>query len=217
MIQDKEQWLAAYRAVEATLGPWPADAAVTASFDYRGDQLAKARGPAKVGEVKFNMDRLEEIQARLDEIEAQRVELAKRNLKMVWKVPPIRLDRVLWHELTHVWQDGEEAPDWFLEGMAQHVAKDESMVASFARSGRDLPALDGRRADRNDAYVRGQLFWAWLDTKGAVKPAARAFAIDKKPWQKALEETLKQPWDVIQLAERAWSQAELDRVRERVK
>jgi hypothetical protein len=216
-IRDKDQWIQAYRAVEAALGPMPADAAVNVGFDFRGDQLAKARGPAKTGEIRFNVDRLEEAQTRLNELEALRVEYEKKKLKMVFKVPPARLDRVLWHELTHIWQDGLEAPEWFLEGMAQYVAQDESLVGAFARSGRDLPSLDGPWRDTGDAYVRGQLFWSWLHSRGAVKAVAKAFAKDRKPWKAAVEESLKLSWDLVVVTERAWTAAELERIRERVR
>ena len=217
IIRDREHWISAYRAVEATLGPWPAETTVTATFDYRGDQLAKARGPAKAGEVSFNIDRLEEMQIKLDELEKMRIELEKQKKKVVYKVQPFRLDRLLHHELTHVWQDGRQAPDWFLEGMAQHVGKDDNLMAIFARSGLDLPAIEGPYREKADVYVRGQLFWAWLDTKGAVKSTARAFAVDGKAWKVAVEESLKLDWSFVVIAENAWSQAEIAKVRERVK
>lgn len=217
VIRDREHWISAYRAVEAVLGPWPADASVTATFGYRGDQLAKARGPAKIGEIQFNIDRLEEMQIKLDEIEKMRVELEKQNKKLVFKVQPFRMERLLHHELTHIWQDGRDAPDWFLEGMAQHVARDENLLGHFARSGLDLPAIEGPYREKTQVYVRGQLFWSWLDTKGAVKSVARSFAVDGKPWKTAVEESLKLDWAFAVIAENAWSQAELLRVRERVK
>ena len=216
IIRDPEHWKGAYRAVEATLGPWPEGASVTVSFDYRGDQLAKARGPAKSGEVSFNIDTMEGMQIKLDELEKLRVDLEKQKKRLIFKVQPFRMDRILYHELVHVWQDGRDAPDWFLEGMAQHVAKDENLLGQFARSGLDLPGLEGRFREKTDVYVRGQLFWAWLDTKGAVKPVARAF-LEGKHWKAAVEEGVKLDWAFLVIAENAWSQAEIARWREKVK
>src|SRR5204863_4011948 len=144
------------------------------SFDGTGEEYGQGSAAGIEGRVRFNLPKLEEYQRKVDELEKQKKNLEAEGRKAVFRVPPARLDRMIWHELTHVLQRGCEGPDWFREGMAVWVSEDPNTLLAFASAGRKVESIEMLLPARNDAYARGHLFWKWLDSKGAAKKAARS-------------------------------------------
>jgi hypothetical protein len=209
----KETWIAAYCSLEQRLGPMPDQLVVKVDFTLEGQEAGFGSGTASEGRVRFNLKQLAECQKRTDEMEARRKEAEGRGGQMVYRVPPLRMDRLVYHELTHVFQRGCQAPPWFIEGMAQLMSEDINNLAAFANANRKVEAIDEQILDRNDTYARGHSFWKWLDSKGAAKKTAELVVFQQRPWKESLEEATGIPWSVLTLVEREWSEREVDKLR----
>jgi hypothetical protein len=122
------------------------------------------------------------------------------------------MERLIHHELTHVFQRGCKAPLWLIEGMAQLISDDPNNLAAYANANKKVQLIDEETLDRNDTYARGHVFWKWIDSKDAAKKAANLIILQRKPWKEALEEASGLPWLVLTLAERDWSAKEVDRI-----
>ena len=125
----------------------------------------------------------------------------------------MRFERIVYHELTHVFQRGVDAPDWFNEGMAQLVSGDMNALCAFVEQGRVVDSIERGLAETNDIYARGHIFWKWLDSRGAAREVARAAVLDRRPWQEALESALHIPWPMIVRTEREWSEREAEKLK----
>lgn len=214
ILRSKEHWVAAYRAIETKLGPFP-PMELTVSFDHQGDEAAQARSRGGRGHIRFNLKKLEEYQAKVDELEERKRALAREGKRLVFKVSPARVERVIWHELTHVFHADYEAPAWFTEGLAQWLSEDASAVQGFAHARRETRDIEQELDERLDVYARGHLFWSWVAQRGATRRAVRASVVERKPWKEALEEALGLNWELARGAERDWSAREVERLRSR--
>jgi hypothetical protein len=209
----KETWLAAHRSLEERLGPMPDGLAIEVDFTLEGEDVGWGAGDGRGGRVRFNLAQLTERQKHIDETEAKRREALGRGRTVVYKVPPIRMDRLVFHELTHVFQRGCDAPGWFTEGMAQLIADDPNHLAAFANSDKKVLSIDEPLPGRSDVYARGHAFWMWLDSIGAVKKTADLVVFQHRPWKQSLEEATGFPWSVLTLTERDWSEKEMEKHR----
>lgn len=214
LLKSREHWLAAARAIESRLGPWREKQTVQVSFDYDGDDAARTATIDGVGRIRFNLKKLEELQIRADELERQKRELAKEGKRLRFKVPPARLDRLLWHELTHVFHGDLDAPDWFTEGLATWLSEDLNNLHAYAAFGPAVEEIDGAVGDKMTVYARGHLFWSWVAARGGVKPVVKAVVVDRAPWKASLEKVLGLPWEEIQKAELEWSAKEVAKLRQ---
>ncbi len=211
----RDHWIGALRAVESKLTPFPDDLQTAVELtEWEGTSPAHGTGAGSQGTVKFNMRRLLEYQTQVDEFEKKRKELERQGKRMYWKVPPIRFDRLIYHELTHVLQRAYEAPDWFLEGMASWIGDDSNYLYAFAVAGKSVEDLDAPLAESDDAYGRGMIFFQWLDSKikkeGIAKLAAKCLT-DRRPWKEALEEATGLPWEKLKKEEQSWSAQRMKR------
>jgi hypothetical protein len=213
ILTRKENWIGAHRAIEQRYGAFPDDLAIEVDFNLSGGEVGWGKGEASGGKVRFNLGLLAEQLKKADELQARIKEAQIRGQRATVKVPPIRIERIIYHELTHVLQRGIEAPGWFVEGMAQLVADDPNNVASFAHGGKTVQGIDSESNDRNIAYARGHLFWKWLDSKGGVKKTADLLLVQHRPWKQALEEAAGESWLLILIHEEEWSTKEVERLR----
>lgn len=216
LLTAPERWTAAFRTVEEKIGPFVDATAIEVTFDYEGREFAKMSGDTK---IRFNLVKLEDYRRKLDALERQRQELAKQGKKMVFRLPPAKLERFVPHELCHVLQKQRkvEAPDWFEEVLAQWVGEDFNVLTGFALAGRKVDVIEAATSDPDDVYARGHLFFLWLDSRSALKKAVRATFFESVPWKKALEEATGLGWDKLIAAEREWSAAEAARLRPKEK
>ena len=216
LLTAPERWAAAFRTVEEKLGAFAEATAVEVTFDYEGREFAKMSGDTK---IRFNLAKLEDYRRKLDALERQRLELAKQGKKMVFRLPPAKLERFVPHELCHVLQKQRkvEAPDWFEEGLAQWVGEDPNVLTGFAIAGKKVDVVDAATSDPDDVYARGHLFFLWLDSRGALKKAVRAAFFESVPWKRSLEDATGLAWDKLTAAEREWSAAEAVKLRPKEK
>ena len=215
LLRSKEHWAAAHRAIEARLGPMREGIDLTVSFDYDGEEVAQAAARDGIGKIRFHLKKLEEYQRKLDAFEKQKKELAAKGSRLVFKVAPARLDRVIWHELTHIFHADYAAPDWFKEGLAQWLSEDRNAIEGFALSRKKVDTIEEPVAEKIHVYARGPLFWSWIDTRGAVKRVVRATVLEGGAWKPAIEKALALSWPNIEAAEREWSAREVAKIQER--
>lgn len=213
ILLKKETWIAAYQSLEERLGPMPDRLVLSVDFRLEGEEAGFGSGSGSEGRVRFNLKQLAERQKQIDETEARRKEAEGQGRPLVYRVPPLRMDRLVYHELTHVFQRGCPAPPWFNEGMAQLISEDPNNLAAFANAARKVEPIDEQVLDRNDTYARGHVFWKWLDARGAAKRTADLVVFQRRPWREALEEATGLPWAIISQAEREWSEKEVDKLR----
>jgi hypothetical protein len=213
LILNKDHWIGAYTAVARKFGPFPEDLEVAVDFTLEGEELARTTGQGSKGKISFNLKKLTEGQKKRDELEKQRKEAEAQGGRLVFKVPPLKFERIVYHELTHVLQKGYDAPKWFLEGMAQLMGDDMNAICGFAVGGRNVRSLDEPLADRSDLYARGHLFWKWLDSQGAAKGVAELAVLQRRPWKEALEEATRSTWPVMLIEEREWSAKEVEKLK----
>jgi hypothetical protein len=216
LLTGADRWVAGFRRVEEKIGPFSDATAVEVAFDYDGREFAKMAGDTK---IRFNLAKLEEYQKKLDALERQRQELAGQGKRMVFRLPPAKIERFIPHELCHVLQKQRkvEAPEWFDEGLAQWVGDDPNVLVGFGLAGKKVDAIDAPLAEPDDVYARGHLFFLWLDSKGALRKAVRAAFFEGAPWKKALEEATGLAWDKIVPAEREWSAREAEKLKPKEK
>lgn len=217
LLTKKEPWLEAFRSVEERAGRFPDGLSVKVGFDWPGDDYAHGGSGAAGGWVRFNLKKLAEYQKKVDELEERRLAEEKKGRRLVFRVPPARFDRMIWHELTHVLQRGIDSPDWFKEGMAVWVSDDPNCLLSFANGGKKAETIETALGDRNDTYARGHLFWKWLESKGLAKKVIDASVTARKPWKAALEESCGMGWEALATAELEWSRKELEKLRPKPK
>jgi hypothetical protein len=154
------------------------------------------------------MRRLAEYLEKLDAIEAQRKEFEKAGKRLVYKVPPTKFDRLVYHELTHVLQSGYEAPKWFTEGLASWIGDDPVYLYAFATADKRVGEIDEALEEEDDAYGRGLIFFKWLEQKSgrdALRKLAKETYLDRKPWKESLEKVTGLSWSDLRKEEREWS------------
>lgn len=211
VLSKREHWIGAYRKLEEKFGEFPDALVLKVAFSLEGQQAGWGAGRGSEGRIKFNLKLLGEIQRRTDENEARRKDLRDRGGNVIYRVPPPRIERIIYHELTHVLQREYEAPDWFNEGMAQLVGDDPNNLYAFAVAKKAPQDIDASGVELHDLYARGHLFWMWLESNYAVKKVVELTVFQRKPWKAALEEATGLPWSVLILSERDWSTKQLEK------
>ncbi len=211
LLSKRDHWVGAFRTIERSFGAFPDNLLLKVDFNLQGAEAGWGAGRDSEGKIRFNLKVLGNIQRKRDEIEEKSKEVQARGGKVVYKVPPAKIERVIYHELTHVLQREFKAPDWFNEGMAQYISDDPNNLYGFALSNKPVEEIDAPAEDPHDAYARGHLFWKWLDSRSVVKKVVELTVFQRKEWKDALEEATGLPWAVLVIAEKHWSAAELQK------
>ena len=208
-LLQKELWVGAYTEISNRLGVFPDNLDVGVDFKYGGPEAAVTVSQGTERKIRFNLKRLVEHQKQLDEV----ARLKREGKAIEFDVPPMKMDRLIPHEMTHVFQGVTDAPRWFIEGMAQLMGDDLNAVCQFVHEGRKVRGVDAEITESNEIYARGHLFWKWLDQRSAT-PKAIELAFGRRiPWKKALEEATNRTWADIVAEEREWSAREIRRLK----
>jgi hypothetical protein len=213
ILRKKDHWVGAYSALSDRFGPFPDDLVVAVNFDLQGEELAQGGGRKSKGIVSFNLEKLAEGQRAIDEVLEKKRIAEARGQRFVMTVPPLKFERIIHHELTHVLQQDYDAPLWFLEGMAQLAGDDPNLICSFAQDKRKIRSIDVPLEDRRDNYARGHFFWKWLDSRWLARRVFELTAVQRRGWKEALVEATQLSWNVIVDMEREWSERELEKLR----
>lgn len=211
ILEDRDNWAKALKVIEEKLGFWYDAPKIDVKFEeWEDTQAAYGGGNGGEGAIRFNMKTLSKYQGKIEEFEALR---ASGPVKIF--VPPTKIERTVWHELTHCFQDKLKCPDWFREGMASFVEQNASHLRWFAHTDRKLAGLD-EAVDDKDVYARGWLFFLWFeDTFGEEKVRRLAEATCKKgqDWKEAVQEVSKTPWKDAVAAELKWAEARVKKIK----
>lgn len=209
VLLKKEHWVGAFSELSEKFGRFPDTIDLSVDFNFAGDELARAEGRAGKGNITFNLKKLAAQQRQVDEFEAKR----KAGQKLVFRVPPVKIDRVIYHELTHILQAGYDAPLWFLEGMAQLAGDDLNAMCGFAVEKRVVRNIDLPLTEKGDVYARGHLFWKWLVSRHAMPKVVELTIHQRRPWKASIVEAMAQSWTSIVETEREWSEKEIEKYR----
>lgn len=208
-ILQKEHWVGAFSEIAAKFGNFQDDLSLGVDFRHVGGEAAITSGRGRLWKISFNLQRLTELQKQLDELE----KLKKEGRQVQFQVPPLKMDRLIYHEMTHVLQAGFDGPGWFVEGMAQMVGDDFNAIHQFIHDKRKVRGLDQAIVDRVETYARGHLFWKWLDTRGATPKTYELAFVRRLPWKQALEQATNRSWENLVADEKEWSESELQRMK----
>jgi hypothetical protein len=210
-VLKKEHWVSALKSIEERLGPMGSWKVEVKLLSWEGSHPADGGRESDRGWVSFNMRRLGEYERKLAEWRVQAEELRKQGKRQVgWKVPPIRYERLIWHELTHVFQGEVTTPTWFHEGLASWMGDDPSYVLAHLHNKRPVADLDAKLEEHDDAYGRGQRFFQWLESKAGrngIKAVSKAVYAAKGDWKKALCDAAGLDWEALKKAELEWAGA----------
>jgi hypothetical protein len=208
-LLQKEHWVGAFTEIADKFGRFSDDLELRVDFSHDSDLVAQTASRGTERKVSFNLKKLCEIQKKLDEF----AQLKRQGKQPVFKVPPVKMERLIYHELTHVLQGGVNAPGWFSEGMAQLVGDDWNAVRQFIHERRPVRGLDAEVTNLTETYARGHLFWKWLDARSAAAKTYELAYVKRVPWKQALEEATNRSWESIVSDEREWSARELERLK----
>jgi hypothetical protein len=209
-LLQKEHWVGAFTEIADRFGRFPDELELQVDFRLDGDgEVAQTASRGSERKISFNLKKLCELQRNLDRY----AQMKREGKAVVFKVPPLRMERLIYHEVTHVLQGGCDAPKWFTEGMAQMVADDMSAVLQFIHDRKPLRAVDGEITDLIEIYARGHLFWKWLETRGATTRTYDLAFVKRLPWKQALEEATNRSWVNIVSDEHEWSAREIGKLK----
>ena len=206
MLQ-KEHWVGAFTDVSDRFGRFPDDLELSVDFKLDAEEIGRTSSAGNEWKISFNLKKLVELQKRYDQVEQWK----RENKRMVFKVPPLKMDRLIYHEVTHILQGQFDAPRWFVEGMAQMVGDDLNAVCQFVKDNKSIRGLDNEITDRLETYARGHLFWKWLDTRGATLRTYELAFVKRLPWKQALEEATNRSFANIVAEEREWATQEVQK------
>lgn len=210
VLLKRENWVGAIRTCEERLGPFADSWAIEVKLgEWNGTHVGKGDRFGDRAEVALNMRRLGEYERKLEDYRKQAEELRKQGKRMVWKVPPIRYERILHHELVHVLQGEYKSPGWFHEGFASWIGDDMNYIIAFANLGKPVQSIEvDLSADADDEYARGMAFFKWLesrDGRDGIKKLFKLTAASGGDWKKGLEEVTHLSWEKVVAVEQEWS------------
>ena len=203
VISDRRAWARAFEIVDQRLGLFPANPEIRVTIEDSDDKRpACSAGKEGRGIVRFNMRHLAAYQEKIDEFDREK----KAGKAVKWVVPPMRLEAVIPHELTHLVCGGAEDL-WVAEGLASYAASDDYVFYKFNHSKSRVDTLD-RVVPEDDSYARGMSFLQWLEMErgaDAVRSFAKKVSREGVPPSKAAADVAGQPWEKLVLIEKTWS------------
>ncbi len=208
-VLKRETWTAAVKSLEEALVPFGDDWTFTVGIEeWDGEHPAHGERAGKAATIRFNLRKLGAYERKMIDFRRQDEELRKQGKRMGWKVPPLKYDRLVAHELVHVLQGAYESPGWFHEGIASWIGADPNYVMGYLFGNAEIADVETAPPKADDVYGRGQLFFTWLEQKSgkaAIKKLAKATIGDGTPAKESLEKLLGMEWAKISAEELAWT------------
>jgi hypothetical protein len=208
VVLKRDTWRSAVKFVEETVAPVADDWKLEVTLDeWDGNNPARGERTGKAAPVKFNLKRLSGYEKKMIDLRREEQELKKKGKRFAWKVPPLKYDRLIVHELVHVVQGEYKTADWFLEGMASWAGADPNYVMAYLYENEGVKDVESPLAEVS-LYGRGQLFMMWLEKKSGreiFKKLATATYLEGAEPKPALEKLLGTTWDKISAEETAWT------------
>ncbi|MBI2931495.1 MAG: trypsin-like peptidase domain-containing protein [Planctomycetes bacterium] len=213
-VMDRGQWLESLKRVEKVLGPmkdaWKLNVTFRETAGGAVDgALACAGRREDEGTMTFFLGALVANRRQQEERREIVQKLWRDGVVGYWGTP-WKEERLHDHELTHILQGeyAERAPLWFLEGMAEWVADDLSMVIDVQLwQKKEVELIDGYSSGI-DVYWRGMLFFKWLESKvkrDGIRKLYEETCIQWGDWKKVIELLVDMKWEQIIHVENKWS------------
>lgn len=210
LVLKRETWTAAVKALEETMAPFGDDWTFEVKLvEWDGDHPAHGERTGKAAVVNFNMKKLGSYEKKMMEYRKQDEELRKKGKRLAWKVPPLKYDRLVIHELVHILQGEYASPGWFHEGLASWAGADLNYVQGFLYKTEQVPDVEAN-LEGDDVYGRGQMFMMWLEQKAgreAFKKLAKATILEGGEPKAAIAKLVGMEWAKLAAEELAWSRA----------
>ena len=208
IVLKREAWTAAVKTIEENVAPFADDWKIQATLaEWEGSHESHGERADKAGTVKFNMKRLAAYEKKMIDYRRQEAELKKKGKRFAWKVPPLKYDRLIVHELVHVVQGTYGGPDWFREGLASWAAADPNCLMGFLYNNNEVKQVESP-LEGDDLYGRSHLFMMWLEKKAGrevFKKLTKATILDAGEVKTALEKLLGTTWEKISAEELVWT------------
>lgn len=208
VVLKRETWRSAVKFIEEHLAPiaddWRIEVTLT---EWEGNSPAQSERGENAAPVRFNMKRLSGYEKKMIDYRREEQELKKKGKRFAWKVPPLKYDRLIFHELVHLVQGTYKSPDWFIEGLASWAGADPNYVMAFLYENDEVKGVESPLTEVN-LYGRSQLFMMWLEKKSGreiFKKLVKATFIDGGEPKPALEKLLGTTWEKITAEETEWT------------
>ena len=208
VVLKRESWKSAVKQVEERLGPFGGDWTIQVTLaEWEGNHPSEADRKDKAAGVRFNMKKLSSYEKKMIDFRRQEEELKKQRKRFAWKVPPLKYERLIVHELVHVLQGTYASPPWFHEGLASWAGADPNYVMGYLYANDEVKDVESP-LDGDNLYGRSQLFMMWLEKKsgaGVFAKLVKATIVDGTEAKAAIEKLLETTWDKITAEELAWT------------
>lgn len=208
VVLKRETWRSAVKFIEEHVGPIADDWKIEVSLsEWDGNHPAEGERVEKSAPVKFNMKRLSAYEKNMIDLRRQEEELKKKGKRFAWKIPPLKYDRLIVHELVHVVQGAVKTPEWFREGLASWAGADSNYVMAYLYHNAEVKDVESPLGG-DDLYGRSQLFMMWLEKRSGrevFKKFVKAVILDGADPKAALEKLLGATWEKITAEELAWT------------
>ena len=208
VVLKREAWRAAVKHVEELLAPISDDWKIEVSLsEWEGNHPAEGDRKGTAAPVKFNMKRLSAYELKMIDFRRQAEELKKKGKRLDWKVPPLKYDRLIVHELVHVVQGEYASPEWFREGLASWAGADPNYVMAYLYNNLEVKEVEAP-LDGDDLYGRSQIFMLWLEKRSGreiFKKMVKATILDGAEVKETLAKLLGMSWEKIVEEELIWT------------
>jgi len=208
VVLKRETWRSAVKFVEENLAPIADDWKIEVSLsEWEGNHPAEGERKGTSAPVKFNMKRLSAYELKMIDYRRQAEELKKKGKRLDWKVPPLKYDRLIVHELVHVVQGEYASPEWFREGIASWAGADPNYVMAYLYNNEEVKDVESP-LEGDDLYGRSQIFMLWLEKRWGreiFKKTVKATILDGAEVKEALSKLLGMTWENIAAEERTWT------------
>ena len=206
---EKDVWVGAFTELSSKFGKFREDLSLTVDFALDAEEVGRTTGRGAQWKISFNLKKLVEVRKKLDEFDR----LKREGKQVKFTVPPVKMERLVYHELTHVLQNGVEQPRWFKEGMAQLVGDDDNMLLQFVKDRKAVKEIDVPLADTVEIYARGHLFWKWLESRGVATKTFELVFVQRLPLRESMEEATNKSWTTLVADERDWSENQIRKMK----
>ncbi len=206
----RESWLAALAFMDDNTGLLGESLKVEVAFGSVGEgEVARATGSNGAGRITVDVDRWA---ATLK----QGADFERREKEGTFKirVPLLRMNSVIIHELVHCFQSGTGTP-WVTEGMACYATRDPFYYYYFNYFQGKVAEIDKAGTDQNLHYGRGMAFFDFFEKKYGrekVRELIRLMAQGTLP-EEAAAKSSSRPWAEIVREESRWSEQHLRQFR----
>lgn len=209
-VRWKEHWIRALRTMDEATGLFQGNFKIRVTFEATEvGELARGFGQNGTGGVRIDLDKLAGYLKRVEEFEK-----AKKQGGVKVLLPPLKLESILTHELTHCFQNHLMTP-WVAEGMACFATGDPYFYYYYNYLCSKVSPVEQTTTEKNLHYSRGMAFFDYFrHTFGVekVKEFIRRL-VDKTELKEAAEKVSGKSWQELSRDEVKWTEKGLQKYR----